>query len=232
VRFVFLPGMDGTGILFEPITLLWPKEEPPPVVISYPSDRFLNYDELDAYVHPKLPTNEPYVLVAESFGGPLATRIAVEKPPLLRGLVLSATFARKPKGWIGTLGEFIVGPYLFHQPYFNVVGRWVMKEQGLSGWQIDFLLRAIGHDRPEILAARLREALEVDALADLKNCPVPVLCLYAQRDLLLSKRCHELIGEATPNVRMVGLDTPHFLLQAKPAEALHEIRMFAQFLGT
>ncbi|OGR91818.1 MAG: hypothetical protein A2992_08985 [Elusimicrobia bacterium RIFCSPLOWO2_01_FULL_59_12] len=231
MKFVFLPGMDGTGMLFEPLTRIWPKKEPPPVVISYPSDRFLNYDELDRYVRPKLPTDEPYVLVAESFGGPLAMRIAADKPPRLRGLVLSATFVRNPKGWIGTLGDFIVGPYLFRQPYFNIVGRWVMQAQGLPGWQIDFLLQAMGHDRPEILAARLKEALEVDALADLKNCPVPVLCLYAERDLLVSKRCRELIGEATPNVRLVGFDTPHFLLQAKPAEALHEIQAFTQALG-
>jgi pimeloyl-ACP methyl ester carboxylesterase len=231
MKYVFLPGMDGTGLLFEPILRLL-TESTSPMVVSYPSDRVLGYEQLRSYVVPLLPAAEPYVLIAESFGGPLAARIAAESPPFLRGLVLSATFVRKPKGWIGTLGKGIVGPYLFRQPTFNIVGRWVMKAQGLSDEQIEFLLHAMGHDRPEILAARLKDALEVDALADLKKCPVPVLCLYAERDLLLAKRCHELIGEAAPNVRLVGFDTPHFLLQAKPAEALREIQAFTQALET
>jgi hypothetical protein len=48
---------------------------------------------------------------------------------------------------------------------------------------------------------------------------------------LLADRCHELFGQANPKVKLVGLATPHFLLDAKPAEALHEIQAFAPALG-
>jgi pimeloyl-ACP methyl ester carboxylesterase len=220
--------MDGTGLLFEPLTQIWPSAEPPPIVISYPSDRFLDYPELEAFVRPQLPTSEPYCLVAESFGGPLAVHIAAHLPPGLRGLVLSATFARHPRGW--PWSQYLVGPYLFRWPILNRFARWTMQKQGHPAWQIDFLLKAITHDRPDILAARLKAALVVDVLADLKHCRVPVLCLYAERDLLVANSCHEIIGKSNPNVRLVGFDTPHYLLQAMPAKALEEIFAFTRSL--
>src|SRR4051812_11267801 len=97
VKFIFLPGMDGTGLLFEPLLRLW-KEDAPPLVISYPSDQLLGYDALESLVGSRLIERDPYILIAESFGGPIAMRIAARRPPNLRGLVLSATFVREPRG--------------------------------------------------------------------------------------------------------------------------------------
>lgn len=229
MRFVFLPGMDGTGLLFEPIVRLC-VELPPPIVMSYPSDRVLNYKQIQAYVIPLLPVTEPYVLIAESYSGPVAARIAATHPPLLRGLVLSATFLRQPRGWIGNWGRVLIGPTLFRQTWTHFIAEALLRQQGFNAEQIHLVVGSLDHVRAEVLAARLKETLEVEAFEDLKQCEVPVLCLYAERDLLLADRCHELIGQANPKVRLVGLDTPHFLLQAKPSEALHEIQAFTQTL--
>lgn len=230
MKAVFLPGMDGTGMLFDPVIRLWPANAPPPLVLSYPSDQLLSYDQLKAYVMDRLPTQEPFILIAESFGGPLAVRVAADRPPMLKGLVLCATFVRPPQAWLGRWMTRWIGPYLFKGPLLPTLGKWSMRAQGLADWQIQLLLKAITHDRPKVLAYRLKEIAQVDAVADLKNCPVPVLCLYAERDLFLTRRCHELIGKVTPNVQLIGLDTPHFLLQSKPAEALQYIQAFIQKL--
>jgi pimeloyl-ACP methyl ester carboxylesterase len=230
VRFVFLPGMDGTGLLFEPILRLW-TESPPPIVVSYPSDRVLGYEQLQSYVVSLLPVTDPYVLIAESYSGPIAARIAATRPPMMRGLVLSATFIRKPRGWIGDWSRFFIGPYLFRQTWTHFIAEAILKWQGLTEGQIKLVVGALEYVRPHVLVARLKEALDVEAFEDLRKCNVPVLCLYAERDLVLADRCHELIGQANPKVKLVGLDTPHFLLQAKPAEALHEIQVFTQALG-
>jgi pimeloyl-[acyl-carrier protein] methyl ester esterase len=230
LHFVFLPGLDGTGFLFEPIVRIWPKEYPPPLVLAYPGDRFLNYDQLETFIRPRLPTADPFILIAESFGGPLATRITAQQPPMLCGLVLSATFMRQPRGWLGDIGKGLIGPYIFRGKWLGQIGKWLMKAQGLADWQVQLMSRALDTHRPEVLAARLREAIDVDAVMDLKECRVPVLCLYAKRDLLLAKRTAELIGEANPRVKRVGFDTPHFLMQDEPVEALQEILSFARSL--
>ncbi len=221
--------MDGTGLLFEPILRLL-KESTPPMVVSYPSDRVLGYEQLQSYVVSVLPAKEPYVLIAESYSGPIAARIAATHPPMMRGLVLSATFIRKPRGWLGDWSRLFIGPYLFRQSWTHFIAEALLKWQGFTKEQIKLVVGALEHVRPEVLAARLKEALDVDAFEDLRRCNVPVLCLYAERDLVLADRCHKLIGKANPRVKLVGLDTPHFLLQAKPAEALYEIQRFVQTL--
>jgi pimeloyl-[acyl-carrier protein] methyl ester esterase len=229
IRLIFLPGLDGTGLLFKPLIQLLP-ETMQATVISYPEDPFLDYPQLERFARNKLPA-EPYLLVAESFGGPLAVKLAAEKRPLLRGVVLSATFVRKPAGAIGRWARRFVGPYLFERRWLRPFGTWLMKAQGFPRERIPLLFAALERVPRDVLAARLKAALDVDALPDLKQIQVPVLCLYAKRDLVLAARCGEIIRQGNPQVRSVGLDTPHFLLQDKPAEALAEITKFAGTLG-
>ncbi len=93
---VLLPGMDGTATLFAPLVeALAPTHCLP---VAYPCDQALDYDALEALVRARLPTAEPFVVVAESFSGPLGIRLAAEPPPGLAGVMLVATFATSPVG--------------------------------------------------------------------------------------------------------------------------------------
>jgi pimeloyl-[acyl-carrier protein] methyl ester esterase len=72
---VLLPGMDGTGALrSEFVTALAPAIQS--IVVSYPAERALGYIELEAVVRSKLPSDRSYVLLGESFSGPIAIAIA------------------------------------------------------------------------------------------------------------------------------------------------------------
>ena len=75
IKLVLLPGMDGTGIMFEPLRALLP-DDYAIQLMSYPAQKKLSYQELTAYVERKLPKNESFVLLAESFSGPIAYEIA------------------------------------------------------------------------------------------------------------------------------------------------------------
>ena len=44
-RLVLLPGMDGTGVLFEPLLEVLPCEFEP-IVVRYPPDKALGYEAL------------------------------------------------------------------------------------------------------------------------------------------------------------------------------------------
>jgi pimeloyl-[acyl-carrier protein] methyl ester esterase len=66
VKLVLLAGLDGTGQLFQPLLENLPSTIEPKV-ISYPTDIFLNYVELESYVQKQCPKDEPFVLLAESF---------------------------------------------------------------------------------------------------------------------------------------------------------------------
>ena len=66
---VLLPGMDGTGELFSPLI----KELGPDiqtVVIRYP-DLPLDYAAHEAFARARLPSTGPFVVLGESFSGPI-----------------------------------------------------------------------------------------------------------------------------------------------------------------
>ncbi len=95
---VLLPGLDGTGKLFAEF-LKALDSSIGTLVVTYPKDVPMNYDQLEALVTAALPTDRPFVLLGESFSGPLAIRIAARRPEFLVGLVLCVTFARNPYSW-------------------------------------------------------------------------------------------------------------------------------------
>ena len=62
---LLLPGMDGTGELFADFVKLLPSWIEPHVV-SYPRDQRLSYDQLLPILESALPSNESFVMLAES----------------------------------------------------------------------------------------------------------------------------------------------------------------------
>ena len=94
-RLVVLPGMDGTGLLPDAFFAALGSDFPA-TVLTYPTDSPLNYAELADRLGLLLPADEPYFLLGESFGGPLAVALAATQPAGLRGLVLCASFLRYP----------------------------------------------------------------------------------------------------------------------------------------
>ena len=67
---VLLPGLDGSGVMFRPLL----GHVPPalrPVVVAYPPDKALGYEDLLPLVLDALPSSEPFVILGESFGGRL-----------------------------------------------------------------------------------------------------------------------------------------------------------------
>ena len=98
---VLLPGLDGTGEQFAPLLRELPSTIAP-VTVRYPVDRALGYEELLPLALEQLPADCPFVLVGESFSGPLAIRLAAQRPPGLRALVRG----RPPNAGGGLLGAW------------------------------------------------------------------------------------------------------------------------------
>lgn len=94
IRWVLLPGMDGIGRFRGFKEALGGETDC--LALSYPPDVPLGYDALTTRAREALPRDTDYILVAESFSGPIAIRLAAERPPGLRALVLAASFCRSP----------------------------------------------------------------------------------------------------------------------------------------
>src|SRR5260221_8527089 len=117
-KLILMPGMDGTGELFAPLLrALGSSMES--AVVRYPADAPLGYAELLPRVRAELPSSEPFVLLGESFSGPLALMLAAEAPAGLRGVILCASFASNPIHWLPPFAKWFVHPVLFRgMPHF------------------------------------------------------------------------------------------------------------------
>ena len=86
IALVILPGLHGTDKLFRGVL----NQLPPfirPVVLSYPPDKKLGYSDLVpvvlAAVKKNSPPGQPFVLLGESFGGPLSLLVADQQLSLI-----------------------------------------------------------------------------------------------------------------------------------------------------
>lgn len=217
--------MDGTGRLFEPILRCFPVEFQP-VVVAYPPD-VARYDDLIPIVRAALPPDDPFVLLGESFSGPLAVRVAAENPPGLRALVLIASFVRPPARWpFPALRAAVVGPAVASVP-------WRVQSRFLLGRNPDPNLLAtvsevVGSVPAATMAGRIREVLREDVSGAVAGVRTPLLYLRASRDAIVPRRCDSLIAELVPHARIEEIDGPHLLLQASPGLASASITAFVR----
>ena len=93
---IVLPGLDGTATLHSGFSNAASHLFDPVTVIPYPSQQPLGYSELEVLVRAALPPVAPYLLLGESFSGPIALSIAANPPPNLVGVVLSTSFGNSP----------------------------------------------------------------------------------------------------------------------------------------
>jgi pimeloyl-ACP methyl ester carboxylesterase len=223
INLVLLPGMDGTGILFEPLLSVLPSTVQP-TVVRYPADEPLDHAALLPRVLAALPGRGEMVLLGESFSGPLALMAAATAPPGLRATILCASFVQSPLRAPRLLRPFASPGLLGAVP----LGAQVLAMLGshVTPHLRDLLALALAKVTPAVLAARARAILDVDATAELRACAGPLLYLRAMQDRMVPERCAKLITAQKPDARIIALPGPHLLLQARPKEAWEAIESF------
>lgn len=227
VALVVLPGMDGAAApRADFAAALGPGIEPR--VVSYPPDPALGYTELEALVRGSLPTNRPYVLLGESFSGPIAISIAASRPPHLVGLILCVTFACNPHPVLGSM------PWLLPLIPFGLAPMRVIRAVLLGRFATASLSEALRATFDEVSTQTFKARLATVARADLRpalaDVRVPALYLRAIEDRLVPRRCADAIARVATQTRIVDIEAPHMLLQVAPGKAAAIVRAFVDTL--
>jgi pimeloyl-ACP methyl ester carboxylesterase len=220
---VLLPGMDGTGQLFKPfIDALTGKFAVQ--VVQYPTLGALGYDELEAIARRYLPSTGKFVVLGESFSGPIAISIAASRPQGLVGLVLCCTFARNPLPALA-----ILKPILGALPV-KLAPLGVLSYLLLGKFATPALRSALSSALAQVSASAFRERVKAvfasDVSSKLKTVAVPVLYLRAKHDRVVPPSASKHIAQVLPSAQVVGIEAPHFLLQAAPNAAACVIGTF------
>lgn len=221
---VLLPGFDGTGRLFSPLRKEL-ADSVDTIVLSYPDYKVMTYSDLCHYLKDALP-NTPYVLLGESFGGPLAMMLSTNADENLKGIILCVSFVRNPQ----VLASKLIRPFLKPKHLQKETPAWHIKTMLMNGVSDAALTRniqaATAELSREVYYYRLREIADVDVTNLLQKCELPILYLRAKKDRLVYESSMKLVEKLGNKVTVESFDAPHMLLQTQPKQAAESILTF------
>ena len=228
-QLVLLPGLDGTGDLFNDFIEALPQSFVA-IPVAYPKNIFLSYADLSQLVAAAVPKSEPFVLLAESFSSPLAVGYAATNPPNLTAVVLCAGFVGNPiPGW-SSVAKIVARPWFFRLKPPRFIIEYLLTGEGATPTLVQKLRRALQDVSPEVLSARVQEVLHCSAKDDLARIKVPILYLQAANDKLLSASCRDEIFRHRSDILIKQLPAPHLLLQREPQAAAILVASFINSL--
>jgi pimeloyl-ACP methyl ester carboxylesterase len=192
----------------------------------------MGYAELDALVMgvlDNLPRDQPYVLLGESFSGPLALRIAARAPAGLVGLILCASFAKNPFAWLGW-----TRPLAAYLPVKSLP-RWVRAPLMWGSLSPDRapsqMERAMSGVSAAVIRQRIAALLAVDETSALELIRMPTLVLRATGDRVIPKAATRRIRNSLPQAQFLEINAPHLLLQTRPEECAAAVLRFLHDLN-
>jgi pimeloyl-ACP methyl ester carboxylesterase len=230
IAIVLLPGLDGTGRLFSPLLTHLPGYLRP-IVVRYPLVP-QSYAELLPLVSASLPQDEPFIILGESFSGPLAIMAADRRPQGLCGVILDATFVKNPS----YLSASVIRPFLLAF-LFRLLPSPLTARLLLGRSADPIIAREVASVIDEVPAAvtamRVREALAVDVTGPLRRLDVPILYLRGRRDhIIVPARNARQIARLGRDVRIREFGTSHMILQTRPGESATAIAEFCARVGS
>lgn len=218
---VLLPGMDGTGLMFGPLVAALEGFETR--VVRYPTE-LTSYPDCVAFARAALPRDRPFLLLGESFSGPVAIALAAEQPAGLVGLVLCVTFARNPRPGLAWLGPLLraLPPARLPLPLL----RRLLLGPHPSAALLSLATTMLPQVPPLTLKQRLLAVVAVDHTPLLAQVRVPVLALCASRDRLVPRAATAWIRAHLPALDIATLRGPHWILPTRPEAAALVIKDF------
>lgn len=213
---VLLPGLDGTGLLFEPLTKSAPADIRPIVI---PLPELAAYDQLFDAIRAQLPA-EPFAILGDSFAGPLALMVARACSDRVVAVILCNTFASAP---LTRLLRFFPWKLIFLLPRPRwAIRRWFVGRDA-SPELVSLARIAVARTPRRILAARMRAVFSLPR-PDFR-IDAPMLVLSGSEDVFVRTDVRELERIASRVVHR-SIRGPHLLLQAAPVEAWRAITAF------
>lgn len=205
-----MPGMDATGLLWRPLVDAMGARDGLRA-LEYP-ERVVRYDEVLDLVGTPPPGT---LLVAESFSGPAAIRLAHAHPDRVRALVLVASFAKGSRAPL-LAGRLLEGLMAIRPPALAI--RALMVGLDAPDALVERVREALVRVPPATMLERVRETARTDVRSELAALRCPVVWLCASQDRLVPRRATRDARIARPALDVRTVEGPHLLAQARPHE--------------
>ncbi|MDD5393468.1 MAG: alpha/beta hydrolase [Thiothrix sp.] len=211
-KLVLLPGLDGTGLLFQPL-LEQLGSDFSVQIIRYPPDQCQSVQTLAAQVREQVVFDSDTVLLAESFSGLVAMELLRQNIPL-HSIIFCASFASTPRPWLLKLATILPLELLFQLPLPDFLLRWL----GLNARLIGLIRQVREQVSPAVFAYRLRLIAAAQHQPQEQRWEIPCRYLRAADDWAVPERCAEALRQYFTTVKVTRIkQSGHFLLQSQPA---------------
>ncbi len=220
-----MPGMDGTGLSFEPVLPFLPKNAKV-TIVRYPADKLLSFDETVECAAAQIPAGDPPIVIAESFSGPVAIKMIGSGRVKAKALILCATFAKSPRPVVWRVMRFLRLPMLIKPDMPRSFFRFVIGDDKLIDNLLPLWKKVHARVPARVMQHRLKIINEIDVTAWLAKIKIPCCYLQALNDRLVPASCAEKIKKIAPFVEIKKISAPHFILQAEPQACLEAIEDF------
>ncbi|HSX71654.1 MAG TPA: alpha/beta fold hydrolase [Pseudomonas sp.] len=222
MRLVLLPGLNGSSRLFAP--LLAHLQDLHCEIIELPQRGAQDYPSLAGRLIGQL-SDTPFVLLGESFSGPLAHHLALQNPSGLRGLVFAASFLQPPHPLTALASRLPIPKRLLN--HHRLLRLFCV---GDAPDDILRLLQAEVRDLPdELVRARLKALAQLRAPQ--QRVSTPALHLWPTRDRLVTNASAASIANGCGRLIQERIEGPHFLLQSRPQACAAAIGRFMEKLS-
>jgi pimeloyl-[acyl-carrier protein] methyl ester esterase len=227
IKLVFMPGLDGTGISFEPLSKFL-SENIAATVVRYPADRLLSFEEIVACAYDQV-KGEQDIVLAESFSGPVAISLIASGRLKVKGLILCTTFAESPRRTTLKMLRWLPLELGLKLPFQSLLLRLMLRDNKAIGTLFPIWQRLKATVPARALAHRMRLLSLIDVRHLLPKLTIPCWYIQATEDRLLPSSVLDFV-QAMPHLVVKKLTGPHFILQAEPEASAAIINEFVDLV--
>jgi pimeloyl-[acyl-carrier protein] methyl ester esterase len=230
---VFLPGIDGTGVSFEPLAEVLPPDVIAKV-IRYPTDRLLSFEETVQCAKDQVQSDQKDVIVlAESFSGPVAIALVASGQLRAKCVILCATFVRSPRPTLLKLLNYLPLELLLKLPFPRFLLKQVVEgEKEATDLFLSMWARVRIMVPPKVLVHRLKVISQMDVREWLPKLTIPCCYIQATCDRAVPSSSLFDFTEAIFDLRVRRIRGPHYILQAEPQACLTAIEDFVGLISS
>ena len=211
LKLVLLPGMDGTGELFAPI-LPYLKDFDC-CVVQLPQSGPQDYQTLKQYVEAKLPVDD-FILLAESFSGPIGAILALSDIKNLRAIIFVATFLVAPRKRLLRTLSMVPFKLALKLPFAMTLCKRLLFDAAVSDEITSLFAKTIFRLPVGLIRSRIKAVGSL--VLPQRQSDLPAILLQPTGDKLLPTRETQEFRTYFSQIAIEPIAGPHFILQTEP----------------
>ena len=184
-------------------------------VIRLPATGEQDYPSIVRSVKEKLHSDD-FVLIAESFSGPIGLALAKEGLKNMKGVIFVATFLSPPNKFLLGFARYLPLKSLSKVPFAAYFHKLLFLGADANKQLVELFQQTILSLPPQLIKARLKSIQSLTVASDAID--LPTAYIQALSDRLVPATKAEEFKSGFNNLTVKTIKGPHFILQSKSAE--------------